>query len=174
MPVIARSANLLAAAAQLVVDAVEARLQDTLPRSASAPTALMTIDHHRGLSIEQLRLALGLTHSGAVRLIDRLEADGLVRRRKRGRREVELFLTRRGRRVADRIERARIATVTDLLAALPAEQRGQLDRILGNLLAAHTENEGDLRRICRLCSFGACGNNRQTCPVSDALQQAVG
>lgn len=169
----ARSANLLAAAAQLVVDAVEVRLQDALPRSVSAPAALVTIYEHRGLSIEQLRRALGLTHSGAVRLIDRLEADDLVRRRKRGSREVELFLTRQGRRVVDRIERVRIATATDLLAALPGEQRQQLDLILADLLAAHTEQEEDLRRICRLCSFGACENNRQTCPVSDALRQVL-
>jgi DNA-binding MarR family transcriptional regulator len=166
------SANLLAAAAQLVVDAVAERLHDTLPRSVSAPAALMTLDHHRGLSIEQLSLALGLTHSGTVRLIDRLEADDLVRRRKRGGREVELLLTRRGRRVVDRIAGARIAAAADLLAALSDEQRRQLDPILADLLAARAVDVEDLRRICRLCSFGACENQRQTCPVSDALQHA--
>jgi DNA-binding MarR family transcriptional regulator len=164
-----RSANLLAAAAQLVVDAVAQRLRDTLPRSVSAPATLMTINHHPGLSIETLRLALDLTHSGTVRLIDRLEADDLVRRRKRAGREVELLLTRRGVRIVERIERARIAAAAELLAALRDEQRRQLDGMLADLLAAHTEDEEDLRRICRLCSFDACENDRQTCPVSDAL-----
>jgi DNA-binding MarR family transcriptional regulator len=173
MPVVAHSANVLAAASQLVVDAVAERLQDSLPRSVSAPAALMTIDHHRGLSIEQLRVALGLTHSGAVRLIDRLEADDLVRRRKRGGRKVELFLTRHGRRVLERIEGARLAAAADLLATLSDEQRRQLDWILSDLLAARTRDEQDLRRICRLCSFGACQNDRQTCPVSDALQHGL-
>jgi DNA-binding MarR family transcriptional regulator len=173
MPVLDHSANVLAAAAQLVVDAVAERLQDELARSVSAPAALMTIGHHRGLSIEQLRVALGLTHSGTVRLIDRLEADDLVRRCKVSGREVELFLTRHGRRVLERIEGARLAAAADLLARLSDEQRRQLDRILADLLAARTEDEQDLRRICRLCSFGACENGRQTCPVSDALQHAL-
>jgi DNA-binding MarR family transcriptional regulator len=173
MPVFDHSANVLAAAAQLVVDNVARRLNDELPRSVSAPAALTTIDHHRGLSIEQLRAALGLTHSGAVRLIDRLEADDLVRRRKRGGREVELFLTRHGRRVLERIERARLAAAADLLARLSGEQRWQLDQILADMLAARTDDEQDLRRICRLCSFGACEDDRQTCPVSDALQHTL-
>jgi DNA-binding MarR family transcriptional regulator len=172
MPVSDHSANVLAAAAQLVVDAVAQRLQDTLPRSVSAPAALITIDHQQGLSIEQLRLALGLTHSGTVRLIDRLETDDLVRRRKRRGRELQLYLTPRGRRVLERIQRARIAAAADLLAALTDQQRQQLDQTLADLLAARTEDEEDLRRICRLCNYGACENDRQTCPVSDALQHA--
>ena len=172
MPVHDRSANLLAAAAQLVVDAVAERLEDALPHSASAAAALVTIDHHPGLSIEQLRLALGLTHSGTVRLIDRLAEDDLVRRRKRGGREVEVLLTRHGRIVLNRLQRARIAAVADVLAVLPNEQRRKLDHILADLLAARTEDEQDLRRICRLCSFSACENDQQTCPVSDALQHA--
>jgi DNA-binding MarR family transcriptional regulator len=166
------SANVLGAAAQLVVDAVEARLHDTLPRSISAPAALMTLGHHPGLSIEQLRLALGLTHSGTVRLIDRLTTANLVLRRKQGGREVQLFLTRGGSRVVDRIQGARIAAAEELLAVLPDHQRQQLDAILAELLASRTEDEEDLRRICRLCSFSACQNDRQTCPVAAALEHA--
>jgi predicted transcriptional regulator len=95
-----------------------------------------------------------------------------VHRRKRSGREVELLLTRRGRTVLERIERARIAATADLLAPLSDEQRRQLDRILADLLSARTEDQEDLRRICRLCSFGACESNRQTCPVAGALRHA--
>ena len=53
--------------------------------------ALVTIGNHPGESVEALRHALGLTHSGAVRLLNGLEAEGLV---ERGMQPcVELFLS---------------------------------------------------------------------------------
>lgn len=163
-----RAANVLAAASQLVMDAVGERLTAELPHTASAPAALVTISHDPGLSIESLRLALGLTHSGAVRLIDRLEDDGLVRRHKHGERALRLGLTRRGRRVVARIERARMDAVADLLAVLTDDQQRQLDSILAELLAAHTRGPDDLQRICRLCSFDACEGGGRACPVAKA------
>jgi MarR family transcriptional regulator, negative regulator of the multidrug operon emrRAB len=163
-----RAANLLAAAGQLVADAVRARLEDELTHTASAPAALMTIAHHPGLSIERLSDALGLTQSGGVRLIDRLAADGLVRREKLGARSVRLHLSTRGTRAVQRIEHARIDAAAELLAPLSPAQLGQLEAMLARILAARTHGEEDLRRICRLCSFEACVSGGRSCPVSDA------
>jgi DNA-binding MarR family transcriptional regulator len=163
-----RAANLLAAAGQLVADAVTARLDDELAHTASAPAALMTIAHHPGLSIERLSDALGLTQSGGVRLIDRLAADGLVRREKLSARSLKLHLTGRGGRAVQRIEQARIAAAADLLSSLSAPQRRQLEAMLARILAARTHGEDDLRRICRLCSFDACESGGRTCPVARA------
>ena len=163
-------ANLLAATAQLVTDAVTDELAAQLPHGASAPAALITIAHHPGLSIDRLSVPLGLTHSGTVRLIDRLEADELVRREKRSERAVKLHLTRRGRRAVDRIEAARINAADRLLGTLSTSERRQLDAILSRLLAAHTHNQEDLRRICRLCSFDACEPGGRICPVAAAAR----
>ena len=163
-----RVANLLAAAALLVEDAVQRRLERELPRTASAPAAIVTIAHRPRLSIDHLREALGLTHSGAVRLVDRLAQDGLVRRSKSGGRAVGLTLTRRGRYMLERLERARLDATTDLLDPLGESERRQLDRLLSRLLAARTSGEHDLHRICRLCSFAACVSDRRRCPVADA------
>jgi MarR family transcriptional regulator, negative regulator of the multidrug operon emrRAB len=164
-----RASNLLAAAGQLVADAVTARLEDALVHTASAPAALMTIAHHPGLSIERLSEALGLTQSGGVRLIDRLAADGLVRREKLSARSLRLHLTGRGTRAVERIEQARIAAAADVLSPLSAAQRRQLEAMLARILAAHTHDEGDLRRICRLCSFDACESGGRACPVAAQL-----
>jgi DNA-binding MarR family transcriptional regulator len=160
----------LAATAQLVLDAVAEGLAAELTHTASAPAALVSIAHDPGLSIERLSLALGLTHSGTVRLIDRLEDDGLVRRHKTGARTLRLGLTARGRRAVTRIERARIAAVGELLAVLPADRQRQLDAILAELLAARTHGLDDLHRICRLCSFEACEGGGQACPVAEAVR----
>ena len=165
-----RTANLLAAAGQLVADAVTARLADELTHTASAPAALMTIAHHPGLSIDRLSEALGITESGGVRLIDRLAADGLVRREKLSARSLGLHLTGRGGRAVERIEQARIAAAAEIMAPLSAAQRRQLEAMLARILAARTHGEEDLRRICRLCSFDACERDGQTCPVSAAAQ----
>lgn len=165
-----RTANLLAAAAQLVGDAVTDRLAGELPHTASAPAALISIAHQPGLSIERLRTALHLTHSGTVRLIDRLEAEELVRREKHGERALKLHLTRRGRRAVERIEAARLAAVAELLSPLNEQERRQLDGVLARLLADRTHNQDDLYRICRLCSFDACEPGALLCPVAQAAR----
>jgi MarR family transcriptional repressor of emrRAB len=165
------AANLLGAAALLVEDAVLGRVEKELPRTASAPAALVTLAHEPGLTIDGLRTVLGLTHSGAVRLVDRLEEDGLVRRSRAGR-TVGLSLTPGGRRALARIERARLAAAQDLLAPLSAKEREQLERFVGRILAARTHGAADLNRICRLCSFEACESGGRTCPVADAARSS--
>jgi DNA-binding MarR family transcriptional regulator len=132
----------------------------------------VTVAHEPGLSIERLRRALGLTHSGAVRLVDRLEGEELVTRERRGERAVSLALTRRGRGAVERIKRARIGAAAGLLSALTEEQQLQLDHLLAQLLEAHTHGDEDLRRICRLCSFDACESGGCACPVSEAATAA--
>jgi DNA-binding MarR family transcriptional regulator len=164
-----RTANLLAATARLVEDAVSARAERVLPRTGGAPAALVTIAHFPGLSIEQLRRALGLTHPGGVRLVNRLQGDGLLRREKLDARSVRLHLTRRGANLVERLEHARLEAVRDLLAPLSGTQQRQLEPILAAVLGAQTHDDHDLRRICRLCSFEACESRGRTCPVAAAL-----
>jgi DNA-binding MarR family transcriptional regulator len=162
-------ANLLAATAQLVEDTVSGGLERDLALTASAPAALVTLAHEPGLSIDALRRVLDLTHSGAVRLIDRLEADGLVERTRRGGRSVAVTLTRRGRKAVAEIERVRLESVAQLLAPLTVSERRELERVLGHVLASRTQSLDDLHRICRLCSFPACESKGRSCPVADAV-----
>jgi DNA-binding MarR family transcriptional regulator len=166
-----RLANLLAAAARLVDDAVDERLAGELGLAASAPAALVTLANHPGQTVDDLRRTLRLTHSGAVRLVDRLEADGLVRRRPHGR-SVSLELTARGRRRHAGVERARLAAVEETLAALTPEARSRLEPILEALLAGHAASDQDLRRVCRLCAYDVCERPDCACPVAAAVDSA--
>lgn len=167
-----RGANLAAALSQLIIDVVADRLGAQLPHSGSAPAALVTIAHEPDLSIEHLRRALGLTHSGTVRLVDRLESEALVHRRRGGQREVKLGLTRRGREAVKRIERTRIAAVAELLEVLSEDEQRQFDQLVARVLGERTHGEEDLRRICRLCSFDACERGGRACPVDEAAHSA--
>ena len=75
-----RAANVLAAFALALTDKVSASIRDAAGRSDMASAALIQIGFEPGMSIERLRLAVGLSHSAMVRVIDHLQADGLVKR----------------------------------------------------------------------------------------------
>jgi MarR family transcriptional regulator, negative regulator of the multidrug operon emrRAB len=167
-----RTANLLAATARLIDDAVQASLLRELPFGASAPAALISIAHQPDLSIEDLRQILAITHSGTVRLVDRLETDELVTRIRTGQRAVKLRLTPRGRRTLRKLEAARLAAVATIATALPDAAQAQLEELLSQILAAQTHSHGDLQRICRLCSFDACQTTHRACPVDRAAHPA--
>src|ERR687897_432069 len=77
----ARDANLLGALSLAVAERVEAATRAAAAHGGSAPAALAALDVFLGgSSIDTVRKPLGLTHSAAVRLVDRLEVAGLVRR----------------------------------------------------------------------------------------------
>lgn len=81
----------------------------------------------------------GMRSSGAVtNRIDRLEADGLVRRLQDpdDRRRVLVRLTPRGRELVDRVTAARFEAAQAALAGLAAKDRRRLDALLRNLLLA--------------------------------------
>lgn len=62
----------------------EATEQQAEGLARSGPAALVSLAHYSGQPVGVLGQTLGLTHSGAVRLSDRLEAAGLVRRTSAG------------------------------------------------------------------------------------------
>src|SRR3954453_2545737 len=67
-----RDRNVLAAWALAVADAVRIASEESTGLSGGAPAALVAIVADPGLSIDQLRHVLALTHPGTVRLVDRL------------------------------------------------------------------------------------------------------
>jgi DNA-binding MarR family transcriptional regulator len=161
----ARAANLLGAHALVVADRMREAAGMELS-TAAVLTALTTFD---GASIDALRRVLGLSHSGGVRIVKRLQDAGLVAREPdpADRRAVRLHLTREGEREARRLQAARQAALMPLLADLGERESAALERLLERLLASVTGGADDANRICRLCDPGVCGHPGR-CPVTQA------
>jgi len=165
----ARQANLLGALAVAVAD----RLRET-GDDGRGPTATAALNHLRlrpGQNIDFLARLLHISHPAAVRLVSRLEADGLVERRPddHDARSRALVLTPAGERAALAASRQRLALLEQVLSPLPAAQRRQLEPVLENLLGALTADRWDARHICRLCDIPTC--EKPACPVDQAIPE---
>jgi DNA-binding MarR family transcriptional regulator len=166
-----RAANLLGALSLVVADRMTDELEAASGQSLTTATALSALhDFLDDPSVDLLRQVLGLTHSGTVRLVDRLAAAGHVRRVPGpDGRTTAVRLTASGRRAAARVVAAR-AEVLDramsALSALPAAERAAFERSLGTLLVAMMRGPGATRWICRLCDTAACGRPEGRCPVA--------
>jgi MarR family transcriptional regulator, negative regulator of the multidrug operon emrRAB len=161
-----RSANLLGALALAVSDRIrEATEREAGGLARSEPAALVSLAHYSGQPVGALGQTLGLTHSGAVRLSDRLEAAGLVRRTRAGPgRTLALHLTEAGQLAAAQVLLRRQAAVEQLVQQLGPGEAVALERLAGLLLAALTTDQASARRLCRLCDEPLCVRDAG-CPV---------
>ncbi len=159
--------NALSALLLLGVDAAdEAALAatDLPPRGFSA---LVLIRNRPSCSINWLHRRLAFTQSGAVRLIDRLEALGLVAREKEaGRREVGLRITPQGEaRLRDGLA-ARLEAMQELVDPLSATEQRQLAGLVRKMLGAGTRTRDEADAACRLCDWDVC---KPTCPLDASV-----
>lgn len=168
----ARAINLFGALVTALNDELESATEHAADHGAAFPAALTSIQGEPGLSIDQLRRILGLSHSGAVRLLDRLESDKAVER-KAGPdgRTVALHLTVTGQRQARAVQSARRAALSEALQLLSVKEQGQLLRLVEKLLGGLTRSTEHSDHICRLCDLTACPD--PNCPVACAAREAV-
>lgn len=157
-----RTANLLGVVGLAVADRIEVVARDVLAHAGETPAALVVIGYGTGPSNDTLRRILGLSHPGAVRLVDRLVADGLVERREgEDRRAVALYLTKRGQARREGLLQGRLAAIRPLLAALSEPEQETLAALLHKMLSSLDTTDMDRRRLCRLCDDRVCTN----CPI---------
>lgn len=123
--------------------------------------ALTLVGSHPGCSLEWLRRRVGLTQSGSVRMVDRLEERALMRRRRRGR-AVALELTRAGRRTLARWHASRELAVAELLDPLTRNERDALITAMAAGLQRSRRPRLAADAACRGCDWDACGRD---CPV---------
>lgn len=137
--------------------------------TAAADTALVALNGWlAGTTVDGLAKVLALTHSGAVRLTDRLEAEGLVERRAGAdARSRALHLTPAGRARAQALRTERFSGLEAILTPLSAPDRRALTSLVERLLASITEQGAAPRRTCRLCDADVCGHPDR-CPVTQA------
>ncbi|MFJ4654487.1 MarR family winged helix-turn-helix transcriptional regulator [Nocardia sp. NPDC088792] len=175
------AANVLGALSLAVADRMNTAVEAIATLGPSAPAALAAMHEFLdGASVTQLSSVLGLTHSGTVRLVDRLVAEGLAERVKaQDGRAVSLVLTRDGRGTAERILRAREKSLASALSALPPDEIDNLAAALDTMLTTVTRTRAEERSarttdrpqpwLCRLCDFTACGRNEGNCPVNNTI-----
>jgi DNA-binding MarR family transcriptional regulator len=161
--------NVVGALALALVDGLQHDAQSQAPEPGPAAAALALIGHAPGLSIERLRRAVALSHSAAVRLVDRLAADGLVVRiaAANDRRAVALRLTPLGETACAAIPSARQGGLARALATLAPAELEAFGATAEKLLRALVRDEDKAYRTCRLCNYTVCID----CPVNDELRR---
>jgi DNA-binding MarR family transcriptional regulator len=126
--------------------------------------ALTLIASHDGCSADWLWERIGLTQSGTVRLIDRLERLGYVVRARRGR-VLELSLTTAGRELLERWNTARDRAGRVVLDGLTPSERRQFNELLSTVLRRTARARVDADSTCRLCNWPVCSE----CPVDESV-----
>lgn len=136
-----------AAAVVELLDALHGRGLESLPGGPVPPSqlrALRAIERSEGINLRALAEALGSRAPATSRLCDRMEADGLLQRTPStsSRREVELWLSPRARRVLAEVRSARVRELQEIMRTLPAESVSGLSTHLGRLHEAIEERLG--------------------------------
>jgi DNA-binding MarR family transcriptional regulator len=174
--------NLVAALALNLGEETSTALEQASGLSGSAAIALLALEEFLGdAHVGRLADVLGLTHSGAVRLVTQLESAGLAERRTGAdRRRVEVRLTEQGRRRAQKARRARDAVVHQAITGLTRDEADTLEELLDKLVSARVESRVERRRAgepgawwCRTCDFAACGRPEGRCPAQVTARSLV-
>jgi DNA-binding MarR family transcriptional regulator len=162
-----------------MVVAVGDRLRDATETAAGMtgplPAALASLHEWAGgRTVDTLAGGLRLSHSRTVRVIDRLEADGLATRERdpADGRNVLVRLTPAGERAGEAVLAAREAALATALDGLGPPERRALAELAERVLSGVTAGRRSARSICRLCESDACGHDDGRCPVTRAADAA--
>lgn len=168
-------ANVLGALALAITTELD-RTAAAIGCSHSDLAALSALDQFLdGGSIDKLRDVLGLSHSGAVRLVERLADAGLLTREAGiDGRTRSIKLTQRGRRTARAAADQRADYLDSLLGDLPATELAQLQALLKRVAGGVVQLKDGGPWICRRCDLTACGRHKGRCPVATAAADKYG
>ena len=167
-----RDRNIFGAFALMISDDIVRVSSSRAPEAGPAASALVLLAHEPGLSIGMLAVGVGLSHAGAVRLVDRLSAEGLIERRDHltDGRTRSLYLTATGEVASGEVLAARDEVIAEGLSILKADELKILSDIAERVLRDRLENLEHSYRICRLCCYAGCTN----CPVdAELLERGV-
>jgi MarR family transcriptional regulator, negative regulator of the multidrug operon emrRAB len=171
---ISQVANRLGALALTVSDRVRDATEAATGMAGGVPAALVSLrEWADGRSVDVLAEAMRVSHSRAVRVVDRLEEAGLARRESDpgdGRRAL-VRLQPAGRRLADRALDARARVLREALGGVGDDGLGELDRLVARLLDATTVDTRAAMQTCRLCDAHTCGHFDGSCPVTLAADR---
>lgn len=143
----------LAALSVIINDAMQTATGAMTP---SGTAALITTLNRAPLIISEIAESTGLTHSATVRLVDRLERQGLLRRQQRQGRTVLVDITPGGRQRALELIAARNRAVIRFLAPLTESERSVLGALLNKIIGHQLSNGISAAQMCRYCQQDAC------------------
>ena len=176
--------NILGALVLALSDRIRESTEASAGLLGSAPAALVALDQFLGgATTEDVSQVLGLTHSGAVRLVDRLVGAGLVERTPgRDARSGSIVLTVSGRVRSRQVTRARAEAIERALVGMRSDDRRCLAHLVGSLLTTITEQrlmdrrhaEAPVGWLCRVCDFTACRRTEGDCPTANAAGPRAG
>ena len=174
--------NLLAALSLNLAGECQDALERSTGLTGSAAAALLALAEFLGdAHVGRLADVLGLTHSGAVRLVTQLEAAGFAERRPGAdRRRVEVRLTDTGHRRAEAARAARESVLQSATSELTGADSATLEDLLAQLVDARVtarvrgrQDGGTGPWWCRTCDFAACGRPEGRCPAQLAAAAAA-
>jgi DNA-binding MarR family transcriptional regulator len=162
-----RDRNIIGAFALMVADEIVRAAASPAPDAGPTSAALALLDHEPGMSVRTLAGGVGLSHAGAVRLVDRLVADGLVERREHASdgRTRSLHLTPAGLEASAAVLDARDQVISEILSSLDAKEQAILTRLGERVLRAQLRDVSHAYHVCRLCNYANCGD----CPIDREL-----
>lgn len=159
--------NQVAAFAQSIGDELTAALSERFDRPLSEVETLVSVRHCDTFTVGWLADVLNLSHSAAVRIADRLERDGLIRRTPQtNRRFVGLVLTPAGVRLADEILSTRREVLERLFVDVSDNAVQRALPVLRRILGQDSGGQLASYRRCRLCDEARCGKD---CPVQQTF-----
>jgi DNA-binding MarR family transcriptional regulator len=166
-----RLAQLLGVLSLAATDRFRSAVEASVGRAGAHAGALVHLDAYPGESIRGLAAVLGVSHPAAVKIVDRLAADGLLERRAGAdHRTVALHLTAKGRRTAASVLARRAGELTDLLAALEPAEREALEPLLEKLVAGLAHDRPGAVAVCRLCDRAVCCGDARGCPMQHIVR----
>jgi DNA-binding MarR family transcriptional regulator len=122
-----------------------------------------------GATLDRVHEVMGVTPSGAVRLVDRLERTGLVAREPgTDGRSRAVRLTAAGRAAAEDVGAARSAYLSDLVSSLTVPEVEALRGLLAKLMTSVVDHKQGGAWTCRLCDLVACRRSEGDCPAYNA------
>jgi DNA-binding MarR family transcriptional regulator len=165
------AANVLGAVALVVSDEMTRAVVGSSGRASATDAAALAAlaQFLDGGTLDRVHQVLGLTPSGAVRLVDRLEVLGLVRREAGpDARSRAVRLTDEGRDRARRVQAARAAYLSSLTAPLSPDEIDVLRGLLAKVMAGVVAHKDGGAWTCRLCDLTACRRPQGECPAMNA------
>lgn len=159
-----RLENLVGALGVALTDGMVNSFEGACELSDNAPAALILIRFNPDTRIEALARYLDLSHSGTVRLVDRLVREGWVERQAcDDLRAVVLALTRAGEKMVDKLIEGRNHAIARALEGLSTAERKTLEKLVSRMLVNLVPDRAAADHTCRLCDSSVC--EKEGCPL---------